>query len=129
MAKAKKKISVNAQVQEQVKQFEERSEIRQRVASVAYNAQDAKTKAVIDSIMDQLLLGASGTIRIFVGKQSVAAKVDMEYVEFNAMYVATEILKDLALMDVKVANYKFPSVYCVECGDKLLTKKKKKVKK
>jgi len=126
MAKAKKKVSVNAQVQEQVKQFEERAEIRQRVASAAYNAQDAKTKAVIDSIMDQLLLGASGTIRISLGKETVAAKVDMEYVEFNAMYVATEILKDLALMDVKVANYKFPAVYCVECGDKLLTKKKKR---
>jgi len=122
----KKKATVRSTVQKQVDEFKERSEIRQRIASAAYNAQDAKTRAVIDSMMDHLLLGASGTIKVSDGNEIIPVQVDMEYVEFNALYVATEILKDLALMDVKVANYKFPDVYCVECGDQLMRTKKRR---
>jgi hypothetical protein len=47
------------------------------------------------------------------------------------MYVATEILKDLALFEIKVANYKFPDINCSNCGaeiEKTRPKKKRKVR-
>lgn len=119
-----KKKNANAQVVQQIDEFKERSVIRYRIAKAAYDAQDAKTKRVILSIQDQLKLGASGTVRVFPdGNTSVAVKVDFEYVDYNTLYVATEIMKDLALMDVKVANYTFPTVYCAECGEKIQKKK------
>lgn len=125
---AKKKAKIDPNIVRQVDEFKERSKIRFKIAKAAYDAQDAKTRQVIESIQSQLLLGASGVIRVYSdGKrqESVAVKVDMEYVEHNTLYVATEILKDLAMMDVKVANYKFPDVYCAECGEKIQKKKPK----
>lgn len=123
----KKKAKVDAAVAEQVEEYKRLSEKRFEIANAAYRAQDEKTRAVLNAIQDQLLVGASGTIRVYVGgKDAIAVPVDMEYVEYNTLYVATEILKDLALLDVKVANYKFPDVFCVECGDKLKKKKKKR---
>ena len=128
MAKIKKKAKTNLRVQEQVDEYQRRSEIRFEIANTAYRAQDAKTRQVIDQIQNQLLIGATGTIRVWpdgVRGQSIAVKVEFEYVEFNALYVATEILKDLALMDVQVANYKFPAVYCTDCGERIPKKKPK----
>jgi hypothetical protein len=124
----KKKKKVDPRIVEQIDEYKERSAIRLKIAKAAYDAQDQKTRQVIESIQNQLLVGASGVIRVFpTGKrnESIAVKVDMEYVENNTLYVATEILKDLALMDVKVANYKFPTVFCAECGDKIPKKKPK----
>jgi hypothetical protein len=128
VAKVKKKSKLNRQVIAQVDDFKRRSEIRFEIANEAYRAQDAKTRQVIDSIQNQLLIGATGTIRVYpdgVTGPSVPMKVDFEYVEYNTLYVATEILKDLALMDVKIANYKFPQVYCTDCGEKIAKKKPK----
>lgn len=123
----KKKKKMNPAIVQQVDEFKKRSEIRYRIAKAAYDAQDIKTREVIETIRDQLLIGASGTIRVFPsgGKTSVAVKVEMEYIEYNTLYIATEILKDLAMLDVKVASYKFPDVYCAECGDKIQKSKKK----
>src|ERR1041385_3474908 len=93
----KKKKKLDPRIVEQVDEYKRRSEIRYKIAKAAYDAQDEKTKIVIRAIMDQLLIGASGTIRVFPDgkKTSVAVKVDFEYVENNTLYVATEILKDL----------------------------------
>lgn len=130
---AVKKVKADAQIVRQIDEFKERSEIRYRIAKAAYDAQDQKTQRVIRSIQDQLLVGATGTIRVFpdgTGGHSVAVKVEFEYVEYNTLYVATEILKDLAMMDVQVANYTFPTVYCADCGKKIPKKKPRaKVKK
>jgi hypothetical protein len=42
----------------------------------------------------------------------------------DGMYVATEIVKDMAQMDVQVANFEFPPKLCAECGDEIKPKKK-----
>jgi hypothetical protein len=115
---------------EVVKALEEWKELalaRERIGRAAYDHQDSQTQDVMDRIRDRLVTGASGLVAI--GGHRV--KVDLQYIEANAMYVSTEIMKDLALMDVKVANYKFPPVFCAECGaeiKKLPTRKRKKVK-
>jgi hypothetical protein len=127
--KKKKKPIARAKLEkliaEKVEEFQEASERRLEIANESYRAQDEKTRLVIDAIQEYLMQGASGTIRVYVGSEAFAATVDMEYVEYNTLYVATEILKDLALLDVKIANYAFPKGICTECGAKVKAKKKK----
>ena len=127
--KKKKKPIARAKLEkliaEKVEEFQEASERRLEIANESYRAQDEKTRLVIDAIQEYLMQGASGTIRVYVGSEAFAATVDMEYVEYNTLYVATEILKDLALLDVKIANYTFPKGICTECGAKVKAKKKK----
>ena len=127
--KVQKKSKLDKLVAEQVAEYQAASERRFEIANEAYRAQDEKTRKIIDTIQEQLMIGASGTIRVYAGTEALAVKVDMEYVEYNTLYVATEILKDLAIFDVKIANYRFPEVYCVECGTKIgRNVMKKKVK-
>lgn len=71
---------------------------RQKAIAVAsYEAQDSETQDVMDRIMERI--GADN------------------------LFTATEILKDMAQMDVQVANYKFPPL-CVECGTEIKGVKK-----
>jgi len=121
-----KKKKASSDVDAQVKLFKEASERRFEIANEAYAAQDQKTKAVLDAMVSQLMIGASGTISVRSGTTSVPVEVGIDYVEYNALYVATEILKHLAMMDIRVANYKFPTVYCAECTEKIIRPKKKK---
>jgi hypothetical protein len=44
----------------------------------------------------------------------------------NALYMAVEILKDLAYMEIRVAGFTWPDL-CVECGT-AITKPRKKVR-
>lgn len=88
-------------------------------------AQDTATRQAMDRIRDRLVIGANGLLRV----NGHVVQVELQYIEHNAMYVATEIFKDLALLGIKVANYKFPEVYCAECGAeiaKLKTSKRKR---
>jgi hypothetical protein len=119
-------------VKEQVEEFKRRTEIRARLALTAFEAQDMKTQEVLERIRDNLVIGATGEIRVYkAGKrtESATVQVELKLIEDNALWMATEILKDLAMMDIKVAGYKFPDVYCAECGTKLHKPKKKKGRK
>lgn len=127
MAVVKKKKG-NTSVQQALADWKKKSEIRGRLAIDAFNAQPEKAQMALERIRDNLMLGATGAVRVYPdGKkqQSVLCDVEMEYVEHNALWIATEILKDLAMMDIRVANYKFPEVYCAECGEKIQKPKKK----
>jgi len=125
-----KKKTSKAKINDHLALFEKATKARYRIAVAAYEAQDTPTKNAIDSIRDRLATIASGTIRIFPdGKRNpgVVVEYDHELVDQNILYIATEIVKDLAYMDIRIENYEFPTVWCAECGDKL-TPRKKKVK-
>jgi hypothetical protein len=114
--------------------FKASTEARYRVARTTFDHQDEATKEVIRRIQDRLSIGASGYVRVWPGgnkreERSELVNVGVEYLEMNALYVATEILKDLAMLDVRVENFEFPSSYCAECGVKLNQPKRKKKKK
>jgi hypothetical protein len=109
-------------IKQQLEIFEQATNARYRIARLAYEAQDSETRRILDMVCDRLKTAGSGYIRIFPnGKRnpSVAIPINLEFQDKNILFIATEILKDLALFDVKVANYKFPKVYCVNCGDRL----------
>jgi hypothetical protein len=124
-----KKPKRDKKVEEALALFEKATKARYRIAKAAYDAQDKETKNAIDSIRDRLTSIATGTVRVFPdGKRnpSVTAQISTELVDANTLFIATEIIKDLAFMDIRIANYSFPTVYCAECGDKLTPKKKVK---
>lgn len=107
-------------VREQIKQWKEISLARGRLAQEAFDHQDAETQAVLSRVRDRLLLGANGIVRFTDEKgRTFHHKVEMEYLGHNAMFIATEILKDLALMDVRVAHYEFPLTLCAECNERI----------
>ena len=56
-------------------------------------------------------------------------KVEKELIDKNAFFTATEIMADLALNEIQVANFQFDQQYCVECKVELPKSKKKKAKK
>jgi hypothetical protein len=133
-AKAKAKAKRNSwdeEVARQVEIFKMASEARLELAMRAYKAQDKQTRDALDLIVARLRTLSTGQIRIFPeGKtgRSVVVPIEPATIDSNILFLATEILKDLALMDVKVANYEFPSVYCAECGEKLTPSKRAKAK-
>lgn len=135
MAKPIKKAKVKelAKVEGPMEIFKRQTEARRKIAQAAYDAQDRDTRAVIDAICDRLSVISTGNAVVYPeGKGNspgVLVRVPAELTDANILFFATEILKDLAMMDVRVANYEFPTVYCAECQEKLTTKKRKKVKK
>jgi hypothetical protein len=116
----------------------EQSRVRGEMGQAAYDAQDKETQRVLDLMVKRFLLGANGIVRISPNGakgESYAVSVSMDVLKANALWQATEILKDFALFDFQIANYEFPDVYCAACGTALKPKssnkplKKKKRKK
>ena len=125
----KRKTKLDKQIEEQLEIFYAACEARYRIATAALDAQDERTQEAIRMIRDRLSVLATGTIRVFPdGKRNPGHTVQISqvYVDQNLLYIATEIVKDLAFMDIRVENYNFPKVYCAECGDKLTKVRKKK---
>jgi hypothetical protein len=131
-----KKAKRNKEVEKQVEIFKRATQARYDLARQAFDEQDDDTQEVITRIQKMLCVNANGIVRVWLKgdkrrEASVIVTVDMDYVEMNAFYMAIEILKDLAMMDVRIANFKFPESFCAECGVKLNDrgkgKKKRKV--
>jgi hypothetical protein len=121
------------QIREAVEEFQAMCEVRYDIAKAAYDAQDDETKEVLDRIRDRLRLAVTGYITVTINPPhsgAVPVKVEQKYIDFNLMYVATEILKDLALFGIRVASYEFPETHCVTCGAEIaMTKPQKKRRK
>lgn len=132
--KKKARVTLQAAINKQLKFFREATQARFDLAQQTFDAQDPETQAVVLRIQKMLCQNASGVIRVFPNGEkrnlSVNVSVEMDYIEMNAFYLAIEILKDLAFMDVRVANFKFSEAFCADCGVKLNDRGKgrKKVK-
>jgi hypothetical protein len=127
-------VGTDKQVREAVDDFYAMCEIRYDIAKAAYDAQSTDTQEVLDRIRDRLRLAVTGFITVTINPPhsgQVPVKVEQKYIDYNLMYVATEILKDLALFGVQVADYNFPPINCVNCGaeiEKTRPKKKRKAR-
>lgn len=118
--KATKALSVN----EVLNNYRELTKTRYKMAMEVYEAQDNITKEVLDRIRDRLRVASTGVISV----NGVPHKLEQEYVDFNLMFLATEILADLYLFNIKVANFKPTALYCAECK-KAITKVREPKKK
>ncbi len=101
-------------------EFEQRSDELYDLARATYDAQDTDTREAIDRIHD-------ATTRMFRQQAYVARTRTGERmpIEFSrevhsklSFYIAVEIVKDLGIMDIRVANFKFTKA-CVVCGKKV----------
>lgn len=102
-------------------EFKSLSEVRYEIARDAYNVQDDATKQVIDRMVATLQQYATGYITAKVNKTAVPVKIDHDYLGYNLLYLAVEIVKDLAFMDIRVADFEFPEQFCASCGIELTT--------
>lgn len=113
-----RKISIESsdEVSEALEEFTMLSELRHEMAMAAYVHQDKATQEVVDRICDRLRLNATGHIKVKVNGGVVPVKIDSDLLDANCLFVAMEILKDLAMFDVRVENYNFPPSVCAGCG-------------
>ena len=111
-----------------VDEFKELSEVRLEIAQDAYNVQDDETKKTIDRMVATLQQYATGYITAKVNKTAVPVKIDHDYIGYNLFYLAVEIVKDLAFMDIRVAEFEFPEQLCASCGVELTTDNRRRGK-
>jgi hypothetical protein len=110
-----------------VDEFKMLSEVRFEIAQDAYAVQDELTQATIDRMVATLQQYATGYITAKVGKTAVPVAIDNDYIGYNLFYLAVEIVKDLAFMDIRVAEFEFPDQVCASCGIELTTANKHRV--
>lgn len=109
-------------------EFQEASQDRYDRAMVIYEAQDNETKDALDRMIDLLSGIARKRMWVGAGRHSdsrLVMTLPDQVIRHNMTYMAVEILKDLAQMDVRVASFKFPKDLCIVCNRPT---KKKKVK-
>src|SRR5262245_25436912 len=113
----------HAKLQEEaIEQFKAVSEIKMELAQEAYDMQDAETQKVIDKMVETMRTYCTGYINVQLQPPTgalVPVKIDNEYLGYNLFFLAVEIVKDLALLDIKVANFVFPPSMCAKCGAEL----------
>lgn len=125
----KQAIQNDARVQEAVEEFRAMTEVRYDLAKAAYDHQDKETQKVINRMVDRLRLGATGYIEVRVNPPHgsiVPVKIEQQYLDFNLLYVACEILKDLAMFDIRVGTYEFPPSICAMCGAEMTKEQPRK---
>lgn len=121
--------ATQALIDEAVENWKAVTEVRYELAKEAFDFQDEDTQALLQRIVNRLRVGASGVITVKINppaNMSVPVKIDQEYLDYNLLYVATEILKDLAMFDIQVGTYQFPPSMCVSCGAELTKETAKK---
>jgi hypothetical protein len=105
-----------------IEQFHGVSEVKYELAKEAYAIQDIDTKAVIDRIAATLRQHANGYIQVQLDPPRgalVPVKIENEYLGMNLLWLAIEIVKDLAFVGIRVAKFKFPEQVCAQCGVQL----------
>jgi hypothetical protein len=123
--------SAKRKLEEAIEEFEQMSEMKFELAKTVYDTQDAKTQAVIDRIVTTLRVYATGYITLQLAPPHgapTAVKITNEYLGYNLFYLAVEVVKDLAIMGTRVAEFDFPPALCSQCGAELGIPELKKVK-
>lgn len=126
--------SADKLIDEAIENFKSVSEIKYELAKDAYDMQDDKTKAVIDRLVKTLQTYATGSITLQLAPphgKLVAVAIENDYLMFNLLYLAMEIVKDLAITGIRVAKFEFPPSLCSNCGSEIIPElrtKKGKVK-
>jgi len=100
-------------------EFQAAAEDRYKGAKAVYDEQDAETQDALDRIIDLLSGIARKHMWVASSRGSdhrMVIPIPDQTIRYNTTYMAVEILKDLAQMDVKVAGFKFPKKLCAVCN-------------
>lgn len=114
-------------VKDAVEEFYTISEMKHEIAKAAYDAQDDDTRDMIDQLVKVLNLHATGFITVQLDPPHggpVPVRIDKRYVDFNTLYIVMDMLKTLALFDIRVGKYTFPASHCSQCEAELIPERK-----
>lgn len=112
-------LDVDPQLKSVLDEFENLTMVRLEMAQDAYDFQDDKTKAAIDRVVGTLRERATGTITVNVGGTQHTLKISDEMFGFNLFALAVDIVRDLAFIGLRVANFRFDPKRCASCGVEL----------
>lgn len=128
MARKPRPMKLDEKVNAELDIFKQQSLKRFQMAERAYNAQDRETKEAIDAMVERIISTARGLLMVKPkgAKEAVVVTVPTDTIQHNALYLATEIVKDLAMLDIRIANFRFDPKLCAVCNGPVKPKVKKK---
>lgn len=118
-------LTIDQRLDQELAVFQEQSKARAKIAKRLYDVQDGETKEALDSMVERIVSISRGIAAFKIKGKKYAAEVSVESTKNNALYLATEILKDLAMLDIRVANFRFNPKFCASCGKQMKAVKKK----
>lgn len=92
-------------------------------AQAVYDYQDDATKAAIHRVVGTLRTHMTPKVYLDVGGKRVEAIVSGEATERKALYLGVQVVVDMALVGIRVANFRFDPTVCVVCGDAVKPRK------
>lgn len=95
------------------------SEFKGVIAKDVYDAQDAKTRTMIDKVQAVLRAKATGIVKFKIGRKEHPLVVSAEAVNANLLWLAVEIVKDLAFVGLRAGGFKYDTAHCFNCGSEL----------
>lgn len=117
---------IDPELKSVLEEFKSVSLVKYDMARDAYTVQDKATQKTIDRIVGTLQQHATGYITAKVNNAMVPVKIDNEYLGYNLLFLAVEIVKDLAIMGQKVSNFEFPEALCASCGAEIIPEQRSK---
>lgn len=127
--KKKNRISeeeLQALADEHMEKFAADALKRYEKALAHYKTQSEDTQDAIDRMVKALVRVTHKKMWLAFKGQKIVIDIPEQTVYHNMCYMATEILRDMAVFDVRVADYTFPTKSCAVCGTEIKTKKKGK---
>lgn len=97
---------------------------RMQYAKQVYDFQNAAGRDAIDRMQSVLIRLSRKSFWIGKGRERILAEIPKDAIWNNALYMAVEMMKDLAYMDIRVADFTWPPDLCMECGKPLRPVKK-----
>jgi hypothetical protein len=120
-----KPIPTNKAVKDALAVFISESEARGQRAKAIYHEQNVGAREAIDRMQSILIRVSRRSMRMRVEDTQVIVEIPNDAIWNNTLYMAVELLKDLAYMDIRVADFRWPDV-CMDCGGSLRLSKKVK---
>lgn len=120
-----RKLTLNQKLRKEAENFSAAANERAKHAQIIFDYQDGQTRDAIMFISHHIASLATGKIYVKLGKTRHVVDVEPKAVQQNSFYLATEMLKDFAIMDIRVANFKFDPKLCGECWESIKKSKKK----
>lgn len=114
-ASGKRKVVKAKSPSAELEKLREVIEARWNRANEIFEYQDSLTREAIEHIESRLLASATGVATI----NGTPVSLPMDMVKMNVRFLAIEIVSDLAMFDIQVANYKFHPNFCGQCRKKL----------
>lgn len=98
---------------------------RMEAAKKVYEMQNDATRDAIDRVQSLLIRQSRRSMWVGTKDDRVSVEIPNYAIWNNALYMAVQIMKDLAFMDIKVVDFKWPVDTCMTCGNEITRTRKK----